>query len=194
MTEIWKDILGYEGYYQVSNLGRVKRIALDTKQNRWKEERCLHYNINNGGYYLVGLCVNNKPVKKLVHRLVWEAFNGPIPEGMQVNHIDEDKSNNTLGNLNLLSCKDNIRWGSHIERATKPNINGKLAKRVFQYTTDGVLVSEWLSIGEIKRRLGYDSGTICNCCNNRKGYHTAYGFKWSYCEDSLGKTTDSCTS
>lgn len=181
MEEIWKPVLGYEDFYLVSNYGKVKRSNRNTKQYGWgKKERILHYNINNSGYYMVGLCVHNRPVKKLVHRLVWEAFNGPIPQGMQVNHINEDKTDNRLENLNLMSPQQNLNWGTHNKRASEPNINGKASKPVIQYSLNGTVVKDdWPSIGEIIRQnKTYDSGTISKCCNGKQ--KTAYGYKWGF--------------
>lgn len=180
MEEIWKDVYGFgNGYYIVSSKGVIKRSNRNTKQNRWKEDKPLHQQMINSGYYTVLLSVNNTQKRLLVHRLVWEAFNGPIPANMQVNHINEDRTDNQLENLNLMTCKENINWGNHIQRATKPNTNGKLSKPVIQYDLEGNIVKDdWPSIGEISRQCGYDSGTLSKCCNHKQS--TYKGYRWEF--------------
>lgn len=109
--EIWKPVVGYEGLYEVSSEGRVRSLNYK-KQNRIQ---VLVQNYSRKYPYLL-LCKDGKIKTHLVHRLVWEAFNGPIPDGMQVNHINEVKTDNRLENLNLMTPKENINWGTGIER------------------------------------------------------------------------------
>lgn len=109
MIEIWKDIPNYEGKYQVSNHGNVRSL-------KFQKIRNLHPGKTKIGYLSVGLCKDGVKQALYVHRLVWEAFNGPIPENMQVNHINEDKTDNRLENLNLLSPMENLNWGTAQER------------------------------------------------------------------------------
>ncbi|MBO5957127.1 MAG: NUMOD4 motif-containing HNH endonuclease [Bacteroidales bacterium] len=109
-TEIWKDVLGYEGLYKVSNLGRVKRI--------WREkERILKLRDNGTGYYRVELCENGKRKGLSVHRLVVEAFLYKIPNGSVVNHINEIKTDNRLENLEICTIKENNSHGTRTTRA-----------------------------------------------------------------------------
>ena len=113
--EIWKFVPGYEGLYMVSNLGRVKSLG---NGKTHKTEQILRP-CKVRGYLLAALYKDGKQKKYLVHRLVWEAFNGPIPKGMQINHISERKDQNNLENLNLMSPKENCNWGTGIERRAK---------------------------------------------------------------------------
>lgn len=101
-TEIWKDVLGYEGLYQVSNLGRVKSL----KRNK---EQIIGGGKCKGGYTQLILRKDNKSKMLLLHRIVWEAFNGFIEKGITVDHIDGDKVNNRISNLQLMSRGDNSR-------------------------------------------------------------------------------------
>lgn len=104
--EIWRDIPDYEGIYQVSNFGRVKRILLTRGSYVNKIMRMAP---NHYGYPRVSLCVKNIPKQKLVHRLVAAAFLGPCPEGMEVNHKDGDKLNARVDNLEYVTARQNIQ-------------------------------------------------------------------------------------
>ena len=178
--EIWKDIPIYEGIYQASNLGRIKSLErIDVRGHRVKE-KILKPSRDRYGYYQVVLCKNSKLKAYRVHRLVWSAFNGQIPENMQVNHINEIKSDNRLENLNLMTCKENINYGTGIERRVKKRINGKCSKPVLQFTLDNILIKEYPSIKQVERETGFAQGNICNCCKGR--YKQAYGYKWKYKE------------
>lgn len=109
--EIWMPVLGYEGLYEASNMGRIRSL------NYHREGRVVVLSVSHSRKYdRIGLSKNGVVKHYSVHRLVWEAFNGPIPEGMQVNHIDENKRNNSLDNLNLMTPSENHRWGTGMER------------------------------------------------------------------------------
>lgn len=168
-NEIWKDIPNYEGLYQVSNLGRVKSL----KRAYRVKERILKPLITRNGYYQVGLCKNSNEKFYQVHRLVYEAFNGPIPEGLQVNHISERKSDNRLLNLNLMTPKENTNYGTGIERRAKSK-----SKPVLQFTLEDILIKEYSSTKQAERETGFSHQNICACCNGK--YKTAYNFKWKY--------------
>ena len=171
--EIWKDIPNYEGY-QVSNLGRVKSLERIDALGRKVEEKILKPQLVRR-YYRVCLCKQSIKKTYRVHRLVWEAFNGTIPEGYEINHLDERPINNRLSNLSLVTHKENVTWGTGIERSVK-----KRSKVVLQFTLDNILVKEFLSTIQIERELGFSCGNIVNCCKGR--YKTAYGYIWRYKE------------
>lgn len=113
--EIWKDINGYNGKYQISNLGRIR----DTNYRNTNKIKIRKILINNWGYQYVRITENGKIIHYFIHRLVYETFIGKIPENMQVNHIDEDKTNNSISNLNLLSPKDNSNYGTRNKRISE---------------------------------------------------------------------------
>ena len=103
--EVWKPVVGYEMWYEVSNQGRVRRSVTIT--NTWAG-RILHPRIHPVGYVAVFLCVANMTRTMTVHKLVVEAFIGPILEGMQVNHKNGKKGDNRLENLEIVTPAENI--------------------------------------------------------------------------------------
>lgn len=123
MNEVWKDIDGYKGLYQVSNLGRVKRVShTDThcRQGfRVFKERLLKPYTTGKEYLTVRLSKNNKCKSFYVHRLVAEAFI-PNPDNLpQINHIDENPRNNATINLEWCTQKYNCNYGNHCENMRK---------------------------------------------------------------------------
>ena len=170
--EIWKDIPEFNGIYQASNLGRIKSLERIDALGRRLKEKILKQQLCCR-YYQVHLHKNSIGKMYLVHRLVWEAFNGQIYEGLQVNHINEVKTDNRLSNLNLMTCKENINYGSRNERAAK-----KLSKVVLQFDLNDNFIKEYQSAHQVERELGFTFQYISACCNGK--FKTAYGFKWKY--------------
>lgn len=164
--EIWKPVLGYIGLYEVSNYGRVRSL----NYNHTGKIKILKLDKKKNGYLCAHLSKNGRTKNFLVHRLVWEAFNGKIPEDMQVNHINEIKTDNSLWNLNLMSCKENINWGTGIQRMKE-----KRSDSVLQLTPDGQLVKEWSSMNEAGRH-GYRASAVCRCCRGKLKQYK--GFLW----------------
>lgn len=174
--EEWRDIKGYEGLYQISSEGRVKSLP---RNGTIKNERILKLSAHHTGYIVVSLHKNNIGKTHIVHLLEWEAFYGPIPEGMQVNHINERKDDNRLENLNLMTPKENCNWGTRTERMRNKRKN-KMGKPIIQYDLDGTYINEYPSIRDIKRQLGYNSTGIIGCCKGKPKFKTAYGYIWRY--------------
>ena len=182
--EIWKDIPGYEGEYQVSNLGNVRSIKV-------KELKpCKH----KTGYYRVELFKNGKGKTHLVHRLVYSAFTGVIPDDMVINHKDEDKGNNTLDNLMLCTQKDNCNWGTAIERRVKKLINHKnMSKWVVQLNNNNEILHFYPSTKEAQRQTDIPCNKISECCNGKR--QTAGGYLKSlfhYLFDCLNMNPRQC--
>lgn len=137
--------------------------------------------LSNRGYEVISVKYEGKWIVKGVHQLVWEAFNGKIPEGMEINHISECKTDNRLDNLNLLTHKANMRWGTRSERVSKSNTNNpKRCKSVIQKTLKGEVIRIWVSTREIERQLGYAHQNISSCCKGERKTHK--GFIWQYVE------------
>lgn len=174
--EIWKDIKGYEGIYQVSNLGRVKRleslVVNSIGISRKIKEKILKPAKNHTGYLRVSLSYMNKKSNFSVHRLVAQAFI-PNPNGFKlVNHKDEDKTNNIVDNLEWCSAKYNSNYGNRNIKVSK-----KLSKKVYQYDkTKGNLIKVWSSAREVQRNLGFANSNIIKCCKGK--INSAYGYVW----------------
>lgn len=183
MKEIWKPIKGYEGLYEISNLGRVKSLSRVTPHNgRVYPTKILKPHINTKKYLDVELSQNGLKQRYRIHRLVAETFIPNPNNKPQVNHIDCDKSNNRVDNLEWCDNSENQRHAF----AHGLNHRGKFgdspkAKSVLQYTLDGILMREWDSIVRVKKECGYSDGYISQCCKGK--YKHAYGYVWKYKED-----------
>lgn len=189
MKEIWKDIEGYEGRYQVSNEGNVRSLAHDTVIHRGKEVYTLHKpglrlkpTTLNHGY--LGVCLyhpqkHSGHKRMSIHRLVAQAFL-PNPDGYaEVNHIDENKANNRAENLEWCTRSQNMRSGTLPRRIGDRHKNGRRSKKIAQYTKDGNLVRVYPSLNEAKRQ-GYQASNICKCAQGHRSYSHAYGYVWRY--------------
>lgn len=166
--EIWRDIEKYEGLYQVSNQGRVKSL-------KFGKEKILKSGKDKDGYLKVDLCKDGKKKTCQVHRLVAQAFIDNPSNLEQVNHKDEDKTNNNVSNLEWCSAKYNMNYGTHNERVAKA-----LSKQVNQYSLDDKLIATYPSTMEVERQLGYSNKNISKCCLGK--YKQAYKYKWRYAD------------
>lgn len=172
MVEEWRDIDEFEGKYQVSSLGRVKSL----NYMNMKKERCLNPAKNTRGYFQVNLCKNGKIYKHYVHRLVADAFIPNTENLSQVNHKDENKENNNVVNLEWISQKDNINYGTARKRTTKNMTGPKKAKPVICVETGTVFYSG----KEAERQTGASNSAINACCRGK--LKTTKGFHWRYAE------------
>lgn len=170
MKEIWKDIKGYEGIYQISTMGRVKSL---------RRNIILKNQIASNGYEMVKLYTNNSKKDYSIHRLVANAFIENPDNLPQVNHRDENKTNNCVENLEWCTPKYNYNYGTINIRKSQKQLNDKnKSKVVLQYTKDGCFIKEWKSIRDIQRMTGYDKGYISKCCRGKYAY--AYSYIWKY--------------
>lgn len=204
-SEEWRPICGYEGLYEVSSLGKVKSL-------KFGKEKILKFGKNKKGYFRVGLSKDKKREFCSVHRLVANAFI-PNPNNLPtVNHIDENKENNVVDNLEWMNMKQQVNHGTCIQRrvastdykaiaakidykartakidykaiSEKQRNNPNKSKRVYQYSKDGELVAIWNSTQECGRQ-GYAQANVAACCRNcfnREGNNVYKGFIWSYQE------------
>lgn len=179
MKEMWKDIAGYEGKYQISSLGKVKIFNYKNTKN----VRIMKDFIDGRGYIRACLCKNGIGKFYSVHRLVAEAFI-PNPENkITVNHKDGNKLNNKVDNLewntyaenNIHAIVNNLRP----RKLGKDNLTSKIIYQI-DIETDKIL-NIFYGTGDIKRKMNYkDTSAISKCCRNIKNYKTAYGYKWRY--------------
>lgn len=171
IAEVWRYVPGYEGLYMVSNKGRVKSL----NYHRSGKERMLKGRKLPNGYLQVDLYKGGKMTKYTVHRLVAMAFI-PNPKNLpEINHKDEDKSNNCVENLEWCTHQYNLNYGTRISRTVE-----KTGKPVIQRSLDGEFIREWKSMSEIYRQLGFKQGAISMCCSGKR--KQCYGFIWRYKE------------
>ena len=165
VKEIWKDVVGYEGKYKVSNLGNVKSL----NYRRTGKEKLLELQYHLNGYVYVLLHKNGKDYYELVHRLVAKAFL-PNPENLPcINHKDENKHNNYVDNLEWCSYEYNNNYGTKNERAKE-----KLSKKIMCIETGEI----FSSLLEAERQTGIYSSNISHSCHGRR--KTAGKLHWKY--------------
>ena len=190
MEEIWKDVVGFEGLYEVSNYGRIRSLPHETVIRRKnaapyvlkKRGVIVTPQARRHGYlavWLYGNGGNNGRSGKQysVHRIVAEAFIPNPNQYEEVNHINEDKTDNRVCNLAWCSHRENSLHGTRGNRIGNANRNGKKSKPRAQYTLDGELVQIFPSFQEANRQ-GYGAGNIYKCIHGQ--YSQAYGYKWQY--------------
>lgn len=170
MEEIWKDIEGYEGLYQVSNLGRVRSLKRNTTNGIIRKQFK-----NNEGYMTVTLSKNGIIRRVAIHRLVAKAFI-PNPHNLpQVNHRDENPEMNCVENLEWCDSTYNNNYGSHRSKVSKSR-----RKMVCQYDLDSNLIKVYDSPLTASKETNICYSSITGACNGRP--HTAGGYIWKYAE------------
>ena len=179
--EVFRDIEGYEGMYQVSNKGRVKSL----NYHRSGEERILMPQTTTNGYLKICLRKNGKIKTYNVHRLVAQAFIDNPDNLPQVNHKDEDKTNNNVDNLEWVTAKENCNYGTRNKRMSKTqgipiDMLNKQGEFIRQFQS-GMEAERWLRANGFSKA---NSGNITNCCKGNPRYTNAYGFKWRYSNES----------
>lgn len=190
--EIWKPVVGYEGLYEVSNLGNVRSL----NYRHTNTVKNLSLSLSKYGYFQVKLWKNCKGKVLAVHRLVAEAF-VPNPDNKpEIDHINTIKTDNTIwlnedGSVNY--DKTNLRWVTKKENMNNPltikdlskirigNENAKsIYRAVLQYTKDGKLIKEWASMNSAARELKISRSGIWSCCNGRNRCKSYGGYVWRY--------------
>lgn len=182
MEEIWKAIEGYEGLYEVSNMGRVRSLGQWKKNSKngkyWLNGRVLKPGLGGNGYYFVCLYKDGSHRNHNIHRLVALAFvhnNDPINKPT-VNHKNEVKTDNRAENLEWLSMKANLAYGTGRSRS----IAAQKTKPIIQYDKAGNEVARYSGVNEAERQTGFSNTNISACCRGK--YKQAYGFVWKYVE------------
>lgn len=181
--EIWKDIKGYEGIYQISNFGNVKSLSFGPKNIKQlsSKSKTLKQSLSSSGYLHVQLYKHGKPKTMLIHVLVASTFIENPLNKREVNHIDGNKQNNNANNLEWVTRAENL---SHAIKLglRKPPMLGKKGennihrKEVLQYSKDGKLIKKWDSISDASRYYGLRSSSICSCIHGRR--KTCKNYVW----------------
>ena len=156
-----KDIKGYEGLYAVTSCGKVWSYKSKMFLKPW---------VSRNGYFMVNLHKDKKIKHCYIHRLVAMAYL-PNPENLpQVNHKDENKTNNCLQNLEWCDASYNINYGTHNEK-----VSNSLKIPILQYDLDGNFIREWPSATDVGKEV---QRHICECLKGKQ--KTAYGYIWKY--------------
>lgn len=169
MNKEWKPIKGYEGLYEISNQGEVKSHH---------KNKLLKLGRHHKGYKNITLCKDGVQKTKLVHRLVAEAFIPNPEEKPQINHIDGNKENNYVENLEWVSTKENIRHSIETGLRKSDPDNPPNKRAVCMFSKDGVFIRSFISQREAERQTGIHNTNISDCCSGR--HKTAGGYKWKY--------------
>lgn len=181
--EIWKDIENYEGLYQVSNKGNVKSL----NYMHTGDERLLKPIAISNGYLQVYLYKNGKRKFCKIHRLVASAFLENADKLPQVNHKDEDKTNNNIENLEWCTSQYNCNYGTRGMRISKNQLNrhdqsipidmlNKQDEVVGQFPSEKETI-RWLRANGFPKA---NISAISRCCKGNPKYTHAYGYKWRY--------------
>lgn len=183
--EKWKDIVGYEGLYQVSNLGNIKSL----NYRNTGEEKIRKLVIDKYGYFVVSLRVNGKSKQHFVHRLVAQAFM-PNPDNKpHIDHINTDKTDNRVCNLRWVTQKENSNNPLTVDKKKKNHrygvtgINNVRSTVVLQFSKDGEFIKKWDCITDVQRELGINRGNVIKCCKGER--KTVGGYIWRYVDKKM---------
>jgi hypothetical protein len=195
MEEVWKDIEGFEGLYEISSLGRIRTIPHNVdhgKRTRVVSKRILKIGVKSNGYQHIKIYKDTKQYTYYIHRLVAMAFLSNPNGWSDVNHKNGIKSDNRVENLEWCSRSANQL---HSSRVLKNKIGcygkGHLSPHsipIIQYTLNNEYIKEWASATEVQRELGIKESNIRKCLYTlyhnplTKRQYTAGGFKWRYKE------------
>lgn len=174
MEEIWKDIEEYEGLYQISNLGRVRSLNhfRENRQGGYEQKGRIRKIYNSKTYSYIRLSKNGKTKTYTIHKLVANVFLEKVKGKKYINHIDGNKHNNKINNLEWCTSSENQK---HALTTGLRNKNARAIK-IMQCTIEGKTIKIWESLMEASRKTGIKEGAISNCIN-QKG-KTAGGYKW----------------
>lgn len=170
--EIWKDIENYEGIYQISSFGNIRKVISKNGKTTYltlKQRKHSDY---------LGIDLSKNHIRKVfdIHRLVAKAFIPNPQEKPCVNHKDFNKHNNNVNNLEWVTLKENSQY------SIKNNIGSM--KAIIQLTKDGKIVKIWQSIAEAGRKYGSKTN-IGHCCRGEQ--KTSYGFIWKFLDQVKGE-------
>lgn len=189
MIEEWRDVKGWEGYYKVSNLGRImsydKKVKARGVGYRVIKGRILKPTPNLNGYLYISLHNKNRGIKTYVHKIVAMTFI-PNPNGLsEINHKDENKQNNCVDNLEWCTHAYNMNYGTaNYRRGLKFRNNKIYSKPVVQFSLEGNYLNEYPSASEATRQVGNpksNSTSILGVCRGEN--YSAFGYLWKFKKD-----------
>lgn len=154
MTPEWRAVEGYKGLYEVSNDGRVRRVAGPDSRGHHRQQREMRSAVDGPGYRIVALCKNGKMRTLRVHRLVARAFIGPCPAGKEVNHKDGDHFNNSDGNLEYVTNAENQAHAVRIGLKARGERNGSAKLSESDIAAIRALRSSGVSRADVAQRFG----------------------------------------
>ena len=172
MEEIWKDIIGYEGYYQISNYGNVRSLDRIDCNNRFRKGKECKKILTEDGYYKVSLSKNGKDKRYFIHRLVAIHFLDKVEGCDCVNHKDENKINNMVDNLEWCTRYYNNNYGTRNQRI----VDAQSIKTAMIDIQTGKIVKIFKSAQLASEYIKGDASSICKARNNKR--RTAYGYRW----------------
>lgn len=182
MDEIWKEVVGFEDYYEVSNHGRIRSLDRVTNNGtQIRKGRIIKQKKYKSGYMYAHLSKDGKEKWYTVHRIVAMAFI-PNPNNYdEINHKNEIKSDNSVENLEWCTKRYNTNYGTGNRRRSLSHLNHpNQSIQVSQYNPDGSFIKRFPSLKEAERETGVDSTQISKCCRGMKMFNTAGGYKWSF--------------
>lgn len=188
--EIWAPISGWEGLYEVSTCGRVRSLDRVTVSkagtSRLYKGRVLRIARDKDGYAQVILCHKERRVHGIIHRLMAQTFI-PNPDGLpEINHKDEDKTNNEISNLEWCTDKYNVNYGTGLQRRIMAQRNHpNESKPVCQYGKDGIMIARYPSIREACRQTGVLSSTISHSCRTSQKYCRRFFWRFENQSDKI---------
>lgn len=185
MEEIWKDIDGFEGVYQISNYGRLKALSKQLKgRNGYRniKEKVLKPSIGTCGYYQYPLTHNGVKKTILIHREVAKAFVDNPNELYEINHKDEDRLNNHFENLEWCERKYNNLYNDRKKREIETQINTHPSRKgVEQVDENGNIIGTYQSERDAERKTNIPHNNICDCIKGKR--KSAGGYYWRLVSD-----------
>ena len=177
--EVWKDIKEYKGLYQVSNIGNVRSLNKKDSLGRRVKGKIMKPVKRKDGYLHITLHKNGKAKHFLIHRLVAEAFVENKNNYKEINHIDENKINNNINNLEWCNRSYNINYGEANKNRRKTLLNRR-GKKIIQFDKNGNEIKIFPSLMQVVRELGLSKSDLSQCCNGKR--KTTGGYRWKYIE------------
>lgn len=185
--EEWRDISGYEGFYQASSLGKIRSVdrrCWNGKTMALMKGKILKlaFSGDDRKYLVAHLSKYHKQKTFSVHRLIAHAFL-PNPDNLpEVNHKDENPSNNRVSNLEWCTRSYNTNYGTHNEKLRNTK-SARYGKPILQFDLLGNFISEYPTLMAAERATGFHNGNISHCCRGDCSY--AYGYVWKFKEENI---------